>query len=76
LTPKDTAYAHFATHDIDEKALENEFSVQVINKALLSLKNQYNLTKTQLRTCITREKISAKSVCAQLKVNCDPDQTK
>lgn len=76
LTPTDAAYAHFATHEIAEKAIDDEFTVQVVNDALSTLKNQYNLTKTQLRFCISHENISASSVCQPLTINCDPFTTK
>lgn len=76
LTPTNAAYTHFATHEIAEKAIDDEFSVQVVNDALLTLKNQYNLTKTQLRLCISHEDISASSVCQPLTINCDPSTTK
>jgi primosomal protein N'' len=76
MTPKEPAFAHFATHDIDERALSFEFTVQVVNKALLAVKNKYNLTKSQLRTCIKRENIHINDFCTPLKIECDPATTK
>lgn len=75
LTPQDTAYSHFATHAIEEKALSDEFTVQAINRALIFLKTSYNLTKSQLRKCIDRDNINANNLCEPLKVQCDPTTT-
>jgi hypothetical protein len=76
LSPKDTAYQHFSTHAIDEKALHDEFTVQVVNGALLTLKNRYNLTKIQLRKCISQENINANNICVPMQIDCDPLKTK
>lgn len=76
LTPKDTAHTHFSTHDIEEEAMNSNFVVNVVNSALMSMKSRYNLTKTQLRTCLSRENITAASVCEPLKVSCDPSKTR
>ena len=75
LTPKDPAFVHFSTHDIEEKALSDDFAAQAINRALILLKKSYNLTKSQLRKCIDRENINADSVCEPLQIQCDPTAT-
>lgn len=74
LTLKDTANTHFATHEIQEEALQENFIVNVVNSALMSLKSRFNLTKSQLRTCISRENITADSICKPKNVTCDPSK--
>lgn len=76
LTAKEAASAHFATHEIHEEAMNDNFITNVVNIALMSLKSRFNLTKSQLRTCINRENITAEIICEPKNVTCDPSKTK
>lgn len=73
LTESDPAYHHFLNLEVDEDALLSNRIATFSNAALKFLKNEGNLTKSQLRYCL--KNITTSAFCVPKEITCNPAMT-
>jgi hypothetical protein len=76
LTESDAAFTHFQTHDIHVAAFEENRFAHYVTDALLSIKNNKSMTKSQFEMCLKTQKYSTSGFCTPRNVSCNPSNTK